>query len=317
MTAAVVTMSHSPLIGRSDPNPAAVHRIYSALGQARDFVADFAPELVVLYVPDHYNAFFHKTMPQFCLGVDAYSVGDFGSRPGPLLVDTVAAELLAQGVLDRGIDPAISARMPVDHGFVQPTKILFGGIDRMLVVPVFINGVAAPFGLPHRIRSLGLALGQAARELQKQVLFVGSGGLSNDLPMPSIMSATQRVAEPLIEGHPTPEQRARIEHRVLVTGVNYRAGARSPIPINPHWDNHVLDVFEHGTSTRSTAGARPGWVKRAAAPRTRSAPGSRLTPRSLQPAAITRQHGSMNQCRNGLSASRLPPPSARRLLDDR
>ncbi|MGY2092369.1 3-carboxyethylcatechol 2,3-dioxygenase [Nocardia gipuzkoensis] len=247
MTAAVVTMSHSPLIGRSDPNPAAVHRIYSALGQARDFVADFAPELVVLYVPDHYNAFFHKTMPQFCLGVDAYSVGDFGSRPGPLLVDTVAAERLAQGVLDRGIDPAISARMPVDHGFVQPTEILFGGIDRMLVVPVFINGVAAPFGLPHRIRSLGLALGQAARELQKQVLFVGSGGLSNDLPMPSIMSATQRVAEPLIEGHPTPEQRARIEHRVLVTGVNYRAGARSPIPINPHWDNHVLDVFEHGT----------------------------------------------------------------------
>ncbi|WP_280344168.1 3-carboxyethylcatechol 2,3-dioxygenase [Nocardia abscessus] len=247
MTAAVVTMSHLPLIGRSDPNPAALHRIYSALGQARDFVADFEPELVVLYVPDHYNGFFHKTMPQFCLGVDAYSVGDFGSRPGPLLVDTVAAELLAQCLLDRGIDPAISARMPVDHGLVQPTEILFGGIDRMLVVPVFINGVAAPFGLPHRIRSLGLALGQAARELQKQVLFVGSGGLSNDPPMPSIMSATQRVAEPLIEGHPTPEQRARIEHRVLVTGVNYRTGVRSPIPINPHWDNHVLDAFQHGT----------------------------------------------------------------------
>ncbi|WP_433566754.1 3-carboxyethylcatechol 2,3-dioxygenase [Nocardia sp. CA-151230] len=246
MTAALVAMSHSPLIGKNDPNPAALHRIYGALGQARDFVADFAPDLVVLYAPDHYNGFFYKTMPQFCLGVDAYSVGDFGSRPGPLLVDTLAAELLAQCVLDRGIDLAISARMPVDHGFIQPLEILFGGIDRMPVVPVFVNGVAAPFGPPHRIRALGQALGEAALELDKRVLFVGSGGLSNDPPVPTVTSATQRVAEALIEGHPTPEQRARLEHRVLVAAVNYGAGLPTTIPINPRWDNHVLDTFEQG-----------------------------------------------------------------------
>jgi len=122
MTAAAVGLSHSPLIGKNDPAPEALAAVDAAVEDARSFVRDFDPELVVLYAPDHYNGFFYKEMPPFCLATGAYSVGDFGSQPGPLSVDADAANALAQGVLDRGIDLTVSARMTVDHGFVQPLE---------------------------------------------------------------------------------------------------------------------------------------------------------------------------------------------------
>jgi 2,3-dihydroxyphenylpropionate 1,2-dioxygenase len=55
------------------------------------------------------------------------------------------------------------------------------------------------------------------------------------------------VADALIEGHPpTPEQRAKGEERVVQAGRDYAAGASSMIPINPEWDNHLLDLLEKG-----------------------------------------------------------------------
>ncbi|OFB35859.1 3-(2,3-dihydroxyphenyl)propionate dioxygenase [Mycolicibacterium sp. (ex Dasyatis americana)] len=248
MTAALVGLSHSPLIGKNDPDPQTLARITAALDGAREFVADFAPELVVLYAPDHYNGFFYKEMPPFCLGTEAHAVGDFGSQAGPLSVDGKAAAALASGVLDRGIDLTVSARMTVDHGFVQPLEVLFGGIDRVPVVPVFVNGVATPLGPLHRIRALGTAIGRSAATLGKRVLFIGSGGLSHDPPVPVLAGAPPRVADALIEGHPpTAEQRIKGEQRVLQAGRDYAAGSTTMIPINPGWDNLVLDTFENGT----------------------------------------------------------------------
>ncbi|MEU2776835.1 3-carboxyethylcatechol 2,3-dioxygenase [Streptomyces sp. NPDC007162] len=247
MTAAAVGLSHSPLIGKNDPAPDVLDRVDQAVDTARDFIHDFAPELVVLYAPDHYNGFFYKEMPPFCLATEAHAVGDFGSEAGPLSVDTDAAKALAQGVLDRGVDLTVSARMTVDHGFAQPLEVLFGGIDRVPVVPVFVNGVATPLGPVSRIRALGTAVGEAAADLDKRVLFLASGGLSHDPPVPVLEGAPPRVADALIEGHPpTPEQRAKGEERVIRAGREYAAGSAGMIPINPAWDNRLLDHLEKG-----------------------------------------------------------------------
>lgn len=116
--------------------------------------------------------------------------------------------------------------MVVDHGFVQPLEILFDGIDRVPVIPVFINGVATPLGPISRIRALGSAFGEAATLLDKRVLFLGSGGLSHDPPVPVLDGAPPRVADALIEGHaPTSEQRERGEQRVIQAGRDYAAGS--------------------------------------------------------------------------------------------
>ncbi|MPY46711.1 3-carboxyethylcatechol 2,3-dioxygenase, partial [Streptomyces phyllanthi] len=247
MTAAAVGLSHSPLIGRNDPAPEVLARVGEAVAGAREFVRAYDPELVVLYAPDHYNGFFYKEMPPFCLGTEAHAVGDFGTGAGPLSVDTAAAKALAQGVLARGVDLTVSARMTVDHGFAQPLEVLFDGIDRVPVVPVFVNGVATPLCPVSRVRALGTAIGEAAAELDRRVLFLASGGLSHDPPVPVLDGAPPRVADALIEGHPpTPEQRARGEQRVVQAGRDYAAGSTAMIPINPDWDNRLLDLLEKG-----------------------------------------------------------------------
>src|SRR6201987_6006197 len=250
MTAAAVGLSHSPLIGKNDPAPDVLGRVQTAVHAARAFVADFAPDLVVLYAPDHYNGFFYKEMPPFCLGTEAHSVGDFGCAGGQLSVDAEAAKALAQGVLNRGVDLTVSARMTVDHAFAQPLETLFDGIDRVPVVPIFVNGVATPLCPVHRIRPLGTGVGQAAAELDRRVLFVASGGLSHDPPVPVLDGAPPRVADALIEGHPpTPEQRGRGEERVIEAGRRYAAGSTAMIPINPAWDNRLLDLLERAEMT--------------------------------------------------------------------
>jgi 2,3-dihydroxyphenylpropionate 1,2-dioxygenase len=250
MTAAAVGLSHSPLIGKNDPDTDVLARVDQAVAGALDFVRDFDPELVVLYAPDHYNGFFYREMPPFCLATEAHAVGDFGSQAGPLSVDAGAARELAQGVLDRGVDLTVSARMTVDHGFAQPLEVLFGGIDRVPVVPVFVNGVATPLCPVSRIRALGTAVGEAAAGLSRRVLFLASGGLSHDPPVPVLDGAPPRVADALIEGRPpTPEQRARGEQRVLQAGRDYAAGSTAMIPVNPDWDNRLLDHLERGELT--------------------------------------------------------------------
>jgi 2,3-dihydroxyphenylpropionate 1,2-dioxygenase len=245
---ATIGLSHSPLIGKNDPAPDVLARVDEAVASAKAFAEAFDPDLVVLFHPDHYNGFFYKEMPPFCLATAATAVGDFDSPAGPLSVPTDLANRLAQGVLDRGVDLTVSARMTVDHGAVQPLQVLFGGIDAVPVVPVYINGVATPLGPMSRIRALGAALGEACADLDKRVLFLASGGLSHDPPVPVLEGAPPRVAEALIEGiAPTPEQRLRGEQRVIDAGRAYADGESSMIPINPAWDNALLDILQNGT----------------------------------------------------------------------
>ncbi len=87
---------------------------------------EFDPELVVIFSPDHYNGFFYKMMPPFCIGTAATGVGDYGTQTGPLDVPATLATALAEHVLDADVDVAISAGMDVDHGTVQPLQKLFG-----------------------------------------------------------------------------------------------------------------------------------------------------------------------------------------------
>src|ERR1700742_4100474 len=139
-------MSHSPLLNLPGPSQDLLDDIGSALTQARDFVTDFDPELVVIFAPDHYNGFFYRTMPPFCIGTDAQGVGDYGTHGGPLDVPQATPVACARAVLSAGVDIAISAHMDVDHGTVQPLEKLFGTATAKPVIPIFINSVATPLG---------------------------------------------------------------------------------------------------------------------------------------------------------------------------
>lgn len=248
MTLATVTLSHSPLMSFTEPGPGVRDRVEAAFAQARDFIAAFDPELVVIFGPDHYNGFLYDLMPPFCVGRAAQAIGDYGTAPGPVRVDRDAAAALARHVLDEGVDVAISEAMYVDHGFTQPLEVLFGGIDRVPVVPVFINCVAVPLGPVARVRLLGEAIGRGAAALDRRVLLVGSGGLSHDPPLPMLAGASPEVAARLISTgrHLTSKQRAEREQRVIEAGRAYAQGTLTVAPLNPDWDRRFLAILAAG-----------------------------------------------------------------------
>src|SRR5271156_2198946 len=98
-------MSHSPLLNLPGPSQDLLDDIDSALTQARQFVEDFDPEIVVIFAPDHYNGFFYKLMPPFCIGTEAQGVGDYGTHKGPLDVPEATAVACAKAVLSAGGAP--------------------------------------------------------------------------------------------------------------------------------------------------------------------------------------------------------------------
>lgn len=249
MSLALITTSHSPLMAYTELDEARQTRVDDAFATARSFIADFAPELVVLFAPDHFNGFFYDLLPPFCIGAAAVAIGDYDTLSGPLSVDHDAAYALAEGVLAADVDVSLSERMYVDHGFAQPMQLLFGGIDTVPVVPVFINSVAQPLGPARRARLLGDAVGRTAATLGRRVLVIGSGGLSHDPPVPNTLEgASPEVAANLIsEGRTlTPEQRAARQMRVIQAGRDYAAGSPTIQPLNPDWDQHVLKVLASG-----------------------------------------------------------------------
>ena len=247
MPMALCAMSHSPLMGRNDPAQHIIDEVEATFADARSFIAEFDPELVVIFAPDHYNGVFYDMLPPFCVGRAATSVGDYGTEEGALDVDADAANLIARGVLASGVDTAISEKMVVDHGFAQALQLLVGSITARPTVPIFINCVGEPLGPVRRIRLLGTAVGRAVATLNKRVLLVGSGGLSHDPPVPRFDTATAQVRARLIDGRDaTPAERAAREQRVIDAGSDFAAGTATMQPLNPDWDRHLLDVLASG-----------------------------------------------------------------------
>ncbi|MDB5458514.1 MAG: mhpB [Caulobacteraceae bacterium] len=240
-------LSHTPLRGMLDPEPIVVAEIEAAVDALRARVTAFDPEIVFLFAPDHFNGFFYDLMPQFCIGVAAEALGDFGSLSGPVNVATVEAEACVRSVLAAEVDVAISYRMQIDHGFTEPLKALFGSLTSPPIVPIFINSVAPPFASCKRARLLGEAVGKYAATLDKRVLFVGSGGLSHEPPVPQIKGADPEIVRRLIDGRNPDEAvtTARLT-RLMAAARNLAAADPAVKPLNPEWDRRFIALATQG-----------------------------------------------------------------------
>ena len=248
MTVALLAMSHSPLLEHGDPGPEVKAEVEAAFDAARSFVHDYDPDLVINLGPDHYNGFFYQLMPAFCVGYDAVSIGDYGSQAGPLNVPKDIAEGLAEFVIGQGIDIAISLKMEVDHGAVQPMEIIYGDITAKPFIPVFIYSVAPPFTPLQRVRLLGEAIGQYLKTLDQKVLLIASGGLSHDPPVPRLATATEAQRRMLIgaDGQQTPEARAARQQRVYDTADAFARGEANIKDLAPEWDQQLMKILASG-----------------------------------------------------------------------
>ena len=140
MPHALLAMSHSPLLHHVRAQRRGQGRGRGRLRRGPDAsCTDFDPDLIINFAPDHYNGFFYNLMPPFCIGYEAIAIGDYDSQAGPLDVPYDLAQAMAGSVIESGVDTAISLRMEIDHGAVQPIEIIYGDIAAKPVIPVFIN----------------------------------------------------------------------------------------------------------------------------------------------------------------------------------
>ena len=245
---AVLGLSHTPLLGLNPLRAAVDADLRGAIARATGLVHAFAPELIVLFFPDHFNGFFHEVMPPFCIGTEGGAVGDYGTSAGPVNVAGDEALALARALIAEEFDVAISRRMTFDHGVAQPLDLLFGGLSAPPIVPVFINGAGPPaIAKVSRVIRLGQAVGRHFANDPRRILFIGSGGLSHDPPIPTLENPDPAMRERIIARFsPTPEQRAQRQDRVLAAGRAMAAGASDRRPLNPEWDARVMDMLERG-----------------------------------------------------------------------
>jgi 2,3-dihydroxyphenylpropionate 1,2-dioxygenase len=248
MALALTCMSHSPLLDITQQAEDLEADVQTALGAARAFAEAFDPEVVVIFVPDHFNGFFYRQMPPFCLGVGtARTIGDYASPAGELVVAGELAEQLAEAVLGAGVDLPVSYDLALDHGTAQPLRELFGSLTAKPVIPVFLNAAAPPLGPLSRARALGAAIGEFLAGRDERVLLVGSGGLSHDPPVPALRTAPAPVAERLVSGRPLTTAEADAKHTGAVAeGKRLAAGLSERQPLAPEWDQAFLDLLTTG-----------------------------------------------------------------------
>ena len=247
MTVAALCASHSPLKDYLSPGVDIEQEVAACFSEIRAWVGDYAPELVVVLGPDHFNGFFYRLMPSFCVGVAAQGVGDWKTTSDPLPIDTEISEQCTKYLHQAGIDAALSYQMTTDHGCIQIIDQLFDWSVLPPVLPIFINCAAPPLPPLHRTVAFGKALGQFLATLDRRVLVIGSGGLSHDPPIPQLADAPPEVRQRLVEGGELSiEARAARQARVIEDANNRIAGTSERTPLNPEWDRRFLELLMAG-----------------------------------------------------------------------
>jgi 2,3-dihydroxyphenylpropionate 1,2-dioxygenase len=247
MTFAVVCAAHAPLASHDSTVAPQKAEYLAAMKRTGDWVREFAPDLIIEFAQDHFNGFFYRLMPSFCIGIEATAIGDWATCEGPLNVPASLARDALQAVQADEIDCAISYRMTVDHGFTQVLELMFGNMNAYPVIPVMINCAAPPRPTFRRVRLLGEALGHFARRNNLRVLFLGSGGLSHDPPMVKLDGAETSAREAMIVGGPVDQQaRAARENRVVKAALGFAEGRNGHRPPNAPWDRQFMALLQSG-----------------------------------------------------------------------
>lgn len=245
MPVAALFASHTPLKDYHTPAGEVAAEVEAQLAALRAWVADYRPELVVMFGPDHYNGFFYRLMPCFCIGTAATSVGDWNTPAGALPVAAEAAAACVKYVHAAGVDVALSHLMEVDHGITQLLTQLFDWAALPPLLPVFVNCAAPPLPPLARVVALGEALGRYLAGRPERVLLAASGGLSHDPPIPLLEHSPEPVRERLIAGGAlSTEARATRQQRVIDDAGAQSGGASPRTPLNPTWDQQFLDRLQ-------------------------------------------------------------------------
>ncbi|QUH02039.1 catechol 1,2-dioxygenase [Saccharopolyspora erythraea] len=219
-------------------------RFRDALATARDAVEAARPDIAIIVGSNHFRGFWLDMIPAFTLGVgEVIGAGEAGTPSGPQHSDPAFAQALAEELVERGTEVAISARLQIDHGQTHAIQYLLDGLD-VPVVPLVVNVFAAPLPRADRSAELGRNLAAAVEALPEdhRVVVIASGGLSHQLPWPADWRAPEGADEEfLVEAWLNGRgewERYDARRREIIT-------AAQPV-IFPEFDERFLADLERG-----------------------------------------------------------------------
>ena len=209
--------------------------------------------MIINFAPDHYNGFFYKLMPPFCIGYAAESIGDYGSQAGRLDVPEDLARALAESVIGDGIDLAdVAATCRSTTAPCSPMEIVYGDITAKPFIPVFINSVAPPF--------TPIAAGPAARRghrppprrpWTRRSCSSPPAACPTTRPCRGSPRPPPRSGRMLMGGGRTalPEAREARQQRVIDAARDFAAGRPTIQDLAPEWDRELLEILASGDLT--------------------------------------------------------------------
>lgn len=241
----LVCLSHSPLMRKLQPRGESGKAFFRTIQGVRGQLFDNRPDVIVIFGPDHFNGFKWDMMPQFCIGLGAESTADWDIDVKKLDVRSSTAEEMVEALHGWDIDVAVSKLMHVDHGFTIPLELLFGGIDTIPIIPIFVNCAAPPRPSCRRSRIFGEAVGRFLGSLNMKILVVGSGGLSHDPPHASFEDLTSEMQEMMLglRSWDSQHENAR-QQRIIKVAESLADGGEPCLAPDRMWDAKLLDLFE-------------------------------------------------------------------------
>jgi len=169
------------------------HREATRQGFARirHAIAEAGLDTLIVFTSEHIVNLQPRMAPAFLVGTGAvhkpFPEPQFKlepvTRPGnPELAHTLVEQLYA-----RGLDPAHSSELRLDHGTTLPLQQLGIALD-IRIVPVIINTLFHPLPTLMRCREFGAAMGDILRQggLQRRVGLLATGGISHAVGAPGM-----------------------------------------------------------------------------------------------------------------------------------
>jgi 2,3-dihydroxyphenylpropionate 1,2-dioxygenase len=218
---AFICLSHSPFM--TLPGGGEAGMIYrQAVQEARSFLADFAPDVIVLFAPDHMNLL-TEVRPPFTGVLSGLTMPEFGIPEITLSVHPLAAETYAR-LVESDVDLAVAEGVSVDHGMGLTLTQLFDEPGKVPLIPIIVNAIGFPLFPVSRAAKVGAAVGRALADRPERIVFIGTGGLSHNPPFPAPAPGAVRF---------NPEQRVE----ALKTAMDY---------VDPAWDRGLLRGMVEG-----------------------------------------------------------------------
>ena len=179
--------AHTALMIRAqaEADPRQVAKVLRSFDEVRKRVNSVRPDALIVIGSDHGKTFMLDNMPSFCIGVgmECQGWGDAGVPNYKVRVHQDLACHLLDEAMSAGFDPAFSAEMKLDHGFMCPLHFIRPEMD-IPIVPLFVNGTARPMPSLRRCYELGGVLRKAVekRAKEERIVLLATGGLSHTVP---------------------------------------------------------------------------------------------------------------------------------------